>query len=57
VAHERGITQARMETALRKCMLDLFIQRNLFQRKMEAWSCGSSRFDDDDDDGDVDGSN
>ena len=46
-----------METALRKCMLDLFIQRNLFQRKMEAWSCGSSRFDDDDDDGDVDGSN
>jgi hypothetical protein len=51
VAHERGITQARMETALRKCMLDLFVQRKyLFLRKMEACSCGSSRFDDDDDD-------
>jgi hypothetical protein len=24
VAHERGIAQARIEIALRKCMLDLF---------------------------------
>jgi hypothetical protein len=27
VAHERGIAQARMEMALRKCMLDLFAER------------------------------
>jgi hypothetical protein len=57
VAYERGIAQARMEIALRKCMLDLFVQRKyLFQKKMEACSCGPSRFDYDDDD-DVDGSN
>jgi hypothetical protein len=53
VAHERGIAQARMEIALRKCMLDLFAQRKKsFRRQMEARSCGSSRFDDNDDDDD-----
>jgi hypothetical protein len=49
VAHERGITQARMEIAWRKCMLDLFDvvcpkKRFISERQSEAHSCGSSRF-------------